>query len=176
MNIILTLLSTYLMITGAYIISNDIIRRSRYKRTLLKSTDFVNDDGEVPWEEISESQTGTIRIPSKYFSDANCQEINDTNIDLTVCSITEDKIISFNIDGVVDTSFLKDTFPYSDKIANNFEVILEDNIELAISIMIITAIMNNIPDNKNINRVTKKIINSVILGITVILKNAKSVL
>ena len=138
MKLLLLLLSNYVLtLSGFILINNNFNTRTQANRIFTQAYEFPLDDGELSCEDIIESDTNPpIQFPMESFTDSNCKKINDTNIELKVCSISDKEEISFNIDGIINKSFIRTYKPYSHEIGNDIEKMFEENIEVAILIMI----------------------------------------
>lgn len=176
MKLSLILLSSYLLTLSGFIpVNNNFNTRTQTNRIFTQACEFSLDDGELSWEDIIDSETNPpISFPMDSFTDSNCKVINDTNIELKVCSILNEKEISFNIDGAINKSFLSTYKPYSDEVANNIDTLLEENIEFAILAMIMTTIAKQVTYARiEDNRFIKQIINVIGVITTVMLKSSK---
>lgn len=176
MKLSLILLSSYLLTLSGFIpVNNNFNTRTQTNRIFNQAYEFSLDDGELSWEDIIASEINPpIKFPMGSFTDSNCKEINDTNIELKVCSILNEKEISFNIDGVINKSFIRTYKPYSNEIANNVETLLEENIEFAILVMIMTTIVKQVTYARiEDNRFIQQIINVIGVITTVMLKSSK---
>lgn len=176
----LVLFSCYIATIYAFITNNNLLRDSQYNKASIKAFtneyeyDFITDDGELSWEDITKCDTKPpIKFPMSSFTDANCKQINDKHIDITMCTTNDKDKIAFNIDGVINRSFLTTNFVYSNEFIENLELILEDNVEFAVSVLVMTALMKQIKEKNEKYSLPKKIINSVAVGLAVILKSAK---
>ncbi len=155
---------------------------TRLTQSLADHYEITWDDGEIEWEDASNKKYNPPRFKSarRCILDGDCKEVIDDNINLQVCTITEDNEIHFNIDGIVNKSYMNvfQTILSKNKskeLVGNYDIILEDNIEFTIAVLILSVMIKELSEIKNItNHKIKNILTFTLIFVGVVLKGAKN--